>query len=149
MIVYTGLQRKSQFIEKDKIKNIKKNEKNLVRLQELCNEAKKILNSNSKSYIKDINILMRESWNYKKLLSTHVSNKRIEDLYDYAINNGALSGKILGAGGGGFMLFLTKDNKNKLNLIKKLKKFKSFSYKMDYAGSKIIYKNNSDENLND
>ena len=149
LIVYTGLQRKSQFIEKDKIKNIKKNENNLKRIQEICYEAKKILNSNSKTFINDINLLMKESWNYKKLLSSHVSNKKIEDIYDYAINNGASSGKILGAGGGGFMLFLTKDKRNKNNLIKKLKNFRSFSYKLDYLGSKIIYKNDSDNILND
>lgn len=146
LIVYTGLQRKSQYIEKDKIKNIKKNEKNLMGLVELCNEAKKILNSNSNTYIYDINSLMRESWNYKKLLSSHVSNKKIEDLYEYGLKNGALSGKILGAGGGGFMLFLTKNSRNKLNLIKKLKNFKSFSYKMDYSGSKIIFRENRDNN---
>ena len=144
LIVYTGLQRKSQIIERDKIRNLKRNKSNLIELQSLCNEAKKILNSNSKTYINDISYLMRESWNCKKSLSSHVSNKNINELYDFALKNGALSGKILGAGGGGFMFFLTKDIRSKNNLIKKLNNFKSFSYKLDYLGSKLIYKNESD-----
>ena len=49
---------------------------------------------------------MNESWKFKKQLSNKVSNKTIDEIYDIGIKNGALGGKILGAGGGGFMLFI-------------------------------------------
>ena len=57
----------------------------------------------------------------KKELSKLISNQNIDDLYTYGLKNGALGGKLLGAGGGGFILFYV-DSKYKNNFIKKMKK---------------------------
>ena len=75
----------------------------------------------------------------KKKLSKKVTNAMIDDLYNYSIKNGAFSGKILGAGGGGFMLFLCKNKKMKLKLKNALRKFNIIDFDIDYEGSKIIY----------
>ena len=52
-----------------------------------------------------------------------VSNKKIDQIFEYALKNGASSGKLLGAGGGGFCIFLSKNMKEKRKLIKSLKSF--------------------------
>ena len=61
--------------------------------------------------------LLHQNWLIKKTLSKNTTNNKIEQLYDYGINSGAIGGKLLGAGGGGFILFFV-DKKNK-------KKFKN------------------------
>ena len=63
--------------------------------------------------INDFGKLMNESWMLKKSLSNIISNKKIDQLYSYFMNNGALGGKLLGAGGGGFMLFCIPPHKQK------------------------------------
>ena len=69
--------------------------------------------------------ILHQNWLLKKSLSKNTTNSKIDQLYNYGINSGAIGGKLLGAGGGGFLLFFV-DNKNqkkdlKINsLIKKL-----------------------------
>ena len=65
--------------------------------------------------------------------------KNIDEIYDIGIKNGALGGKILGAGGGGFMLFIVKNTQSKKLIIKKLRRAKNLEYDFDFTGSQIIY----------
>ena len=60
-----------------------------------------------------------ENWKIKKKLSLNVSNEKINNIYEFALKNGANAGKILGAGGGGFMLFFSKNSEEKIKLIRK------------------------------
>ena len=69
-----------------------------------------------------------------------VSNSKIEKLYNFGINNGAVGGKLLGAGGGGYILFLTENEKNQKRLVKSLKNKVHFRISGNEAGSEIIYK---------
>lgn len=80
------------------------------------------------------------SWNIKKRLSHLVSNPKIEKLYNFGIKNGAIGGKLLGAGGGGYILFLTENEKNQRRLIKSLKNNVYFKISENHKGSEIIYK---------
>ena len=86
----------------------------------------------------EISFLMNENWKVKKLLSKNVSSKKINEIYEYGIKNGATSGKILGAGGGGFLLFLTKNLKDKKRLIDKMKKFTYVDIKFLNEGCKSL-----------
>ena len=72
-----------------------------------------------------------------KKLSSKVTNRQIDFLYQKAINNGALGGKILGAGSGGFLLFYVPKNKQK-QVINKLSNLKLVKFKIDKFGSSII-----------
>jgi len=74
-------------------------------------------------------------------LSNKVSNKNIDDLYNYGIKNGAIGGKLLGAGAGGFFMFLTKNKLDKRKLIYKLNRINHIPFDFDELGSQIIYKN--------
>ena len=80
---------------------------------------------------------LNESWHRKKELSGQISNSQIDEWYGLAMNNGALGGKLLGAGGGGFLLFYCpKDRQEKLEKALGLERF-DFSFEHD--GSSVIY----------
>ena len=74
----------------------------------------------------------------KKKLSNKISNKKIDDLYDEAINHGAIGGKLLGAGNGGFILFYVEKNKRK-KFLKKFNKLLHVPFRFDFTGSQIIH----------
>jgi D-glycero-alpha-D-manno-heptose-7-phosphate kinase len=82
--------------------------------------------------------LLHETWKLKKSLSPKVSNPYIDTIYDTAKKNGAIGGKILGAGGGGFMLFFVRPEKRK-----KVKEALHFllhvPFRFDTLGSQIVY----------
>ena len=71
-------------------------------------------------------------------MSSSITNKKIDDLYNFAIDNGALGGKLLGAGGGGFLLMYMKE-KNRINFFKKNKKLVHVQFNFSSEGSKIIF----------
>ncbi len=144
ILVYTGILREAEPIERDKLKNYNKIKKNLKEIKNLAYKAKKILESNSKNFIEEIAELMKENWKNKKALSKYVSNKKIEKLYNFGLNNGAICGKLLGAGGGGYILFISKNKNDQKRLIKNLKNNIFFKFKLNNFGTKIIYQSDSD-----
>ena len=73
-------------------------------MMEIVKESLKIINS-SKGEINDFGKLLNEAWKIKKSLSNKITNPYIDEIYESAMNTGALGGKLLGAGSGGFMLF--------------------------------------------
>ena len=87
---------------------------------------------------------MNESWILKKSLSRKVTNSKLDEIFEVGIRSGALAGKILGAGGGGFIMFLTPNNKIKEKIKNNLKKLTSINIKFDIEGSKIIHKSYND-----
>ena len=70
-----------------------------------------------------------------------MTNKKIDELINLGLRNGASGAKLLGAGGGGFILYLTKNKVEKRKLVKKLSKFKIVNFKIDELGSQILYRN--------
>ena len=138
-LFFTGISRNANKIERNKIRNISLNENYYNEIYKIALEAKKIFNSpNSSNFMNEISFLMNENWKVKKLLSKNVSSKKINEIYEYGIKNGATSGKILGAGGGGFLLFLTKNLKDKKRLIDKMKKFTYVDIKFLNEGCKSL-----------
>ena len=88
--------------------------------------------------------MLNESWKLKKSLSKSISNKSIDDIYNDAIRKGALGGKLLGAGGGGFFLFYVPYPKQK-NFIKYFRKLINVPFKFSSIGSEIMF-NSLDNN---
>ena len=105
----------------------------------LCIEANNLFQAKKDLNVKYIGELLREQWNLKKNLSTKVTNPKIDKFYEIGINSGAIGGKILGAGGGGFFLFLSKNQREKKRLIDKIKKIKLVNFDFDEEGTKVIY----------
>ena len=83
-----------------------------------------------------IGLLLDKMWKIKKKLSKNVSNTRIDKIYTLAKKNGALGGKLLGAGSGGFLLFYVKNQKIK-NFNKSMKPYQVIDFKFSSDGSKI------------
>lgn len=139
VLFFSGLSRQANNIEKDKIKKINLNYKYYQEIFEIAKEAEKLFLSKSGNFIKDIAKLMNESWNLKRKLSKKVTNGYLNQIYNVAITNGALGGKLLGAGGGGFFLFLVENKNHKERLIRKLKKLTYVNFNFTESGSRIIY----------
>ena len=138
MLFYTGNTRSASDVLHDQKKNLI-NERTkfdtLVRMTELAEKAHKFLcESNLDKFGKTLN----ENWQLKKSLSSKISNTDIDDIYSLAKKNGALGGKLLGAGGGGFFLFYCrKKNQDALRIA--LSGLREVKFKFDSIVSKIIY----------
>ncbi len=114
VIFYTGITHDANKILTEQKKNISEVDKtkNLIRMCDLAREMKKALERNELS---DFGEILNEGWRKKKELASGIANPQIDEMYDRAIDLGASGGKLLGAGGGGFLLFYCKkDNQKKL-----------------------------------
>ena len=111
-LLYTGKSRFASNIAKNQKKIYKKKISSYSTLYQLALEAKNIIEK--KYCVKDLGLIMNESWKIKKTLSDKVSNIFINNIYDVAESCGVYGGKILGAGGGGFYYFLQQKIKKKL-----------------------------------
>ncbi|MFH1248101.1 MAG: kinase [Candidatus Omnitrophota bacterium] len=138
MLVFTGLSRFASEIAADQIKKTSHNKKELTIMRRMVDQAVDILNSNTN--LSEFGKLLHESWLIKKSLSDKISNSVIDGLYARARRNGAIGGKILGAGGGGFMLLFVAPEKRK-QLKQALKNFLEVKFTFESEGSQIIYYN--------
>ena len=105
-------------------------------MNSIANEALNIMNN--KLDLKVFGSLLNEQWKLKKKLSNKVSNKLIDNIYIEGLRNGAYGCKLLGAGNGGFLMFICNSNA-KIKLIQKFKKFLHIPIRFDTIGSQIIY----------
>lgn len=138
LLCFTGLTRNARDVAEAQIKLTRTQKINLNDIMEICDEGYNCLSKKSNS-ISDIGRLLVEQWNIKKNLTKLISNKHIDEIYEIGKKNGALGGKLLGAGGGGFMIFVAPPelhSKIKNALPKQM--FVPFNF--DFIGSKIIYK---------
>jgi len=107
LLCYTGMARESAGIISSQIESFNKGE-NENALDESKRLAKEIGKALTDGNIEKAGCLLHESWGYKKMFSEKISNETINKLYDIAVSNGAIGGKVSGAGGGGFMYFICK-----------------------------------------
>ena len=137
-LIYTGIHKYSHIIEGDKMLNFKKNIIFLDQIHLLAKEFKStIIKNDNLDFIGD---LLNEYWFLKKKLSNKVSNSKIDEIYNECINAGASGGKIIGSGGGGFLLMYCK-KKFHNTFKKRLQKLPIVSFKFVEEGGKIIFEN--------
>ena len=138
ILMYTGTRRFAANIEKDKINKINQNIQFYDQIKLYVDELYKEINSN-KNYLnlRLIGEILDENWRIKKNLSKKVSNNIFNDIYKEALKMGVYGGKLLGAGGGGFYLFVANTNVIK-KMKKKFKFFKFINFKLSFEGSQII-----------
>ena len=137
LLCFTGFQRTASEIAEKQIDNIKHREKELKEIGELCDEAYKCLSSGD-SELNTIGELLNEQWKIKKQLASNVSNSRIDDIYDVIIHSGALGAKLMGAGGGGFMLIYAERHMHK-KIVNELDTKMFVPFQLESTGSQIIY----------
>lgn len=138
MLVFTGFSRFASEIAVEQIRNTLNKKKELSAMRNMVDKAIEILNGGRD--IVEFGWLLNESWQVKKYLSSKISNPEVDSLYEKAIKHGAIGGKLLGAGGGGFMLLFVRPEDRK-KVAEGLKDFLEVKFKFEKEGSQIIYYN--------
>lgn len=136
ILIFTGFQRFAKNIEKNKIEKIDNNIENYHKMKEYVNQAIGILNSSAS--LNEFGELLNDAWREKQKLSENVSDDSINEMYERGIKSGAIGGKLLGAGGGGFMLFYINQN-NRQRLINEFSDKTCVPFKFEDSGSQVIY----------
>lgn len=136
MIFFTGFSRNASTVAAEQIKLTPTKGNELNTMKQMVYEAQNILHS--KKNIDDFGKLLHESWQLKRGLSSQISNSALDAIYDTGRRAGALGGKLLGAGGGGFILFFAKPEVQP-KIKEKLKKYLHVPFNFENSGSQIIY----------
>ncbi|MEI6213383.1 MAG: hypothetical protein WCP10_04690 [Desulfuromonadales bacterium] len=137
MLFFTGFARFAVEVESDKLRQLKSNNHILSLMQSIVESAADILDGPVAGY-DDFGVLLNENWLLKKRLSNKVSTGAIDEIYSKAMKNGALGGKILGAGGGGFILFFVRPE-DRERLRQGLAPLLHVPFRFDTLGSQVIY----------
>ena len=137
LLCFTGFARSAPEIAKHQIRETPSRHRELNDMQELTKEAYDLLR-HAESNLDDFGELLNIQWKIKRSLTNEISNPELDEIYSIGIRNGAIGGKLLGAGGGGFMLFyVRKELHQKIRNALPDKLFVPFNF--EYTGSNIIY----------
>jgi D-glycero-alpha-D-manno-heptose-7-phosphate kinase len=141
LLFFTGYSRSASSILKDQNDRSKKNDPamldNLHFTKDLGHKSLACLESGN---LEEFAMLMDVHWQRKKARSSGMSNGQINQWYDTAMANGALGGKLIGAGGGGFLMFYAGD-KQKLRHAMREKGLKEVRFRFDFEGTKVVAQN--------
>lgn len=139
LLVYTGLQRESSSLSSKLITKMKEKEPEFTNLKYLVDEGVNIL-LNKVVNIKEFGKILHESWKIKRSLSDGITTTEIDLFYDTCYNLGAVGGKVLGAGGGGFiLLFADPASQKKIQSILPIRNYLHVPFQFEFTGSEIIY----------
>ena len=145
MLFFTGFSRIASEIAAEQVRETPYKKKELKAMLEMVNAALEILNSNSD--LSKFGKLLHESWQIKRGLSDKISTPLINEIYSTAMRVGALGGKLLGAGGGGFMLIFAKPEVQP-KIKEKFKNLLYVPFRFETLGSQIIFYSPSDSLVN-
>ncbi len=121
VLFFTGKSRSSAAIIEQESRNVReKNETAIEAMHQTKKQAFRMKEALLRGQIQSMGNVMRVAWEHKKLMASNISNDKIDGLYDLAMESGAFCGKVSGAGGGGFMMFLV-DPSRKLEVIRALR----------------------------
>jgi D-glycero-alpha-D-manno-heptose-7-phosphate kinase len=137
MLYFTGFSRLASNIAEEQIRKIPSLGKELSSIQEMVNTAISILGDEYKS-IDEFGKLLHESWLLKRGLTSRITNDVIDDIYRAARRAGALGGKLLGAGGGGFMIFFAKPEIQPA-IRRELDSLLHVPFQFEASGSQIVF----------
>lgn len=136
MLFFTGFSRLSSDIQIGTEKNMKEKEKQLLEMLQLVDEAEKVLTSNCN--LNEFGRLLNYTWMLKRGITDKISTDSIDEIYDTAIRSGAQGGKLLGAGGGGFLLFYVEpEAQDKVR--KALENLLYVPFQFETGGTQVIH----------
>jgi len=139
LMFYTGKQRVNKKILGAQDKATQKSEKQVLNsLHYIKESGYKILEVVETGDITRLGLMFDEHWHYKKKLAKGISNPQFDEIYDLAKENGALGGKISGAGGGGFFTFYCEEKQDQLRSVMKKSGLMELQYDIDFEGTKIL-----------
>ena len=137
LLCFTGDARSAPEFAKQQILETPGRTRELNDMEALTKNALEILTGRN-SEVDDFGRLLAEQWKIKRSLTSKITNSVIDEIYETGIKSGALGGKLLGAGGGGFMLFYAR-KKDQARIIESLSKKYFVPFRFEHTGSKIIY----------
>ena len=137
MLFFTGFKRYSADIQKNTASSMQDKQKQLFQMLDLVDKAQRIL-ENNESDLDEFGKMLDMTWRLKRQTGSTISTQAIDVLYDRAIESGALGGKLLGAGGGGFLLFYVRPDRQD-NVRKALSDLMEVPFKFERSGTRVIY----------
>jgi len=142
LLCFTGISRIASTIAKDQVENIGNRKHELLTMRQMVDESISLLSSNND--LSEFGRMLHEGWQLKRSLTSKISNGEIDELYAIARRSGAIGGKLLGAGGGGFMILFAKPEDHQ-RIKKALNNILFVPFKFENFGSQIIsYKPSTD-----
>jgi len=135
LLFYTGVSRIASTVAEDKIRSIPSRQNELSTMLKMVDQGIDILAAGD---IDDFGRLLHEAWQLKRSLSSKISPQFVDDIYERARSAGALGGKLLGAGGGGFILFYTPPEA-RAGVLKALQELLVVPVEFERQGSQIIF----------
>lgn len=136
MLFFTGFSRFSSDIQVEAEKNLKSKQDQLLEMLSLVDDAEEVLTS--KCDLNEFGRLLDYTWKLKRGITSKVSTDSIDAVYEKAIKAGATGGKLLGAGGGGFLLFYVEPEKQK-KVHEVLKDFLYVPFEFETGGTRVIH----------
>lgn len=136
MVFYTGMSRLSSSLSKQLVDNLDGKAKNLERMQAMVPQAVDMLRQGD---FESFGKMLHETWTLKRALTSSISTATIDRIYDDALRAGALGGKLLGAGGAGFMVFVVPVDRQR-DVRAALSHLINVPVRADFTGSTIIYR---------
>lgn len=136
MLFFTGFSRFSSDIQVEAEKNLKSKKDQLLEMLSLVDDAEEVLTS--KCDLNEFGRLLDYTWKLKRGITSKVSTDSIDAVYEKAMNAGATGGKLLGAGGGGFLLFYVEPEKQK-RVHEVLKDFLYVPFEFETGGTRVIH----------
>ena len=136
MLFFTGFSRFSADIQKDTGRAVKDKTAELLEMLSLVDEAAHVLTS--KTDLSEFGRMLDHTWKLKRGITSKISTDSIDELYRSAVNAGALGGKLLGAGGGGFLLFYVEKERQK-EVRKALENLLYVPFAFENGGTRVIF----------
>ena len=139
LLFFTGKQRSNINILASQDKSTQRREKEVLEsLHYIKESGYRILEIVESGNITELGKMFDDHWQYKKKLAKGITNPDFDRIYDLAKKNGALGGKISGAGGGGFFTFYCEENQDKLRSVMKKEGMRELRFDFDFEGTKIL-----------
>jgi D-glycero-alpha-D-manno-heptose-7-phosphate kinase len=139
LVFFTGLTRSADDILVEQKQAVQEEKKEVIESMHFIKElGYKILEAVESGNISRVGKLFNEHWQYKKRISTKMSSEHLDRIYAKAMENGALGGKVSGAGGGGFFTFYVENNQKQFREVMKGLGLREMRYRFDFEGSKVL-----------
>jgi D-glycero-alpha-D-manno-heptose-7-phosphate kinase len=138
LMLYTGMTRSADGILKEQSENTVSDEAKRLVLSKMKGQADEMRQALEQNCLDEFGALLHEGWTLKKSLASGITNPKIDEWYGIARSHGAIGGKILGAGGGGFLLLYAYPEQHSI-LKSALHELVPTPFRLEPQGSKIIF----------
>jgi D-glycero-alpha-D-manno-heptose-7-phosphate kinase len=136
MLIFTGINRTASDVAETYVRDVAGNAVTIRRIGEMVDEGLALLAG--RDDIAGFGKLLHEGWQAKRALGSRISNSHVEDIYEQARAAGAIGGKLMGAGGGGFLLLFARPS-DQPRIRRRLQELLHVPFRFEWSGSQIIF----------